>query len=77
MKLSIVLFFCVLLSGCISTAGQYRGAANGVEISLQPDGTRIINVSGDAEIKIDQNNTLTATSRGNLQSILDIAGKLQ
>lgn len=71
-----LLLSCALsLSGCISTAGQYRGAANGVEVRTQVDGTRVVNVSGDASATINKDGSVTATSKSNVNGILEL-GKL-
>lgn len=71
----IALSCAFALSGCIGTAGQYRGAANGVEIRTQVDGTRIVNVSGDASATVDKNGSVTAVSKSNVNGVVEL-GKL-
>lgn len=74
---TIILLSALLfaLSGCIGTAGQYRGAANGVEIRTQVDGTRVVNVSGDASATVDKDGSVTAVSKSNVNGIVEL-GKL-
>lgn len=75
MKTIFAISILVLLSGCIGDYGQYRGAANGVEIRTQVDGTRIVNVSGDASVTVDKNGSVTAVSKSNVNGIVEL-GKL-
>lgn len=59
-------------AGCIGDYGQYRGAANGVELRTQPDGTRIVNVSGDAEATVNQDGSVVAKSKSNVDKALEL-----
>ena len=74
-KISILLLVLLSLTGCISSVGQYRGIANGVEIKRATDGELIINVSGGASASLGADGTVLAESTSSNSDIINLLKK--